>query len=181
MKLLILYGPPAVGKLTIADELVKLTGFKLFHNHLTQDLARELYPEFGEQRFKLVDKIRLDVIEYAAQQNTDLIYTFVYSGDGADDAQLNSVVGAVENAGGSILFVELSAKPEDIVQRVSNPSRTKFHKLTNPDVIRGQLKQGRYSASIKYDGVYKLDTSQIDPRTTAEKIVDHFSLKKVSS
>jgi tRNA uridine 5-carbamoylmethylation protein Kti12 len=32
MKLIFLYGPPAVGKLTVAQELVTLTGYKLFHN-----------------------------------------------------------------------------------------------------------------------------------------------------
>ena len=179
MKLLILYGPPAVGKLTIANELVQLTGFRLFHNHLTQDLARELYPEFGEQRFTLVDKIRLDVIEYCAQQGTDLIHTLVYSGDDADDTQLSKVVSAVENAGGSVLFVELTAKIEDIVERIGNPSRTQFHKLTNPDIIKEKLEQGQFGASVKYDGIYSLDTSQTDPQTTAEKIVEHFNLKKV--
>jgi replication-associated recombination protein RarA len=34
MKLL-LYGPPAVGKLTIAKEIARLTGFKVAHAHLT--------------------------------------------------------------------------------------------------------------------------------------------------
>lgn len=29
MKLLFLYGPPAVGKLTVANEISKLTGFKV--------------------------------------------------------------------------------------------------------------------------------------------------------
>jgi replication-associated recombination protein RarA len=39
MKLILLYGPPAVGKLTIAKEIARLTGFKLFHAHLTSDLV----------------------------------------------------------------------------------------------------------------------------------------------
>ena len=39
MKLVILYGPPGVGKLTVGRELAARTGFKLFHNHLTVDLV----------------------------------------------------------------------------------------------------------------------------------------------
>ncbi len=35
MRLVFIYGPPGVGKLTVARELAALTGFKLFHNHLT--------------------------------------------------------------------------------------------------------------------------------------------------
>ncbi len=40
MQLVYLYGPPGVGKLTVARELVALTGFKLFHNHLAVNLTR---------------------------------------------------------------------------------------------------------------------------------------------
>ena len=39
MRLVVLYGPPGVGKLTVGTELSELTGFKLFHNHLTVNLV----------------------------------------------------------------------------------------------------------------------------------------------
>jgi len=42
MELLFIYGPAAVGKLTVARELAKLTGFRLFHNHLTVDAVMAL-------------------------------------------------------------------------------------------------------------------------------------------
>ncbi len=35
MQLVFLYGPPGVGKLTVGNALSALTGYKLFHNHLT--------------------------------------------------------------------------------------------------------------------------------------------------
>jgi hypothetical protein len=35
--LLYTYGPPASGKLTVATALAELTGFSLFHNHLSVD------------------------------------------------------------------------------------------------------------------------------------------------
>ena len=53
MNLILLYGPPAVGKLTTAKELASQIGYKIFHNHHTQDMV---YPIFG---FKspVVDKL----------------------------------------------------------------------------------------------------------------------------
>lgn len=39
MKLVIITGPQAVGKMTVGQELEKLTDLKLFHNHMTIDLA----------------------------------------------------------------------------------------------------------------------------------------------
>ena len=35
MKLIIIHGPPAAGKLTTANEIAAATGFKVFHNHLS--------------------------------------------------------------------------------------------------------------------------------------------------
>jgi hypothetical protein len=37
VKLVVLYGLPATGKLMVARELSRLTGLRLFHNHLTVD------------------------------------------------------------------------------------------------------------------------------------------------
>lgn len=35
MHLVVIFGPPAVGKMTVGHEPAKLTGFKLFHNHMS--------------------------------------------------------------------------------------------------------------------------------------------------
>ena len=43
MQLVFIHGAPAVGKLTVARELAALTGFRLFHNHLTVDLAGSVF------------------------------------------------------------------------------------------------------------------------------------------
>jgi replication-associated recombination protein RarA len=43
MDLVMLYGPPAVGKLTIAQALTARTGLKLFHNHLVLDAITAVF------------------------------------------------------------------------------------------------------------------------------------------
>lgn len=50
MKLIVLYGPPAAGKYTIAKAVAEKTGYKLFHNHLTVDLLKSVF-EFGTPDF----------------------------------------------------------------------------------------------------------------------------------
>jgi len=78
MNLVYLYGPPAVGKLTVAKELPLLTSYRVFHNHLTIDCITPVF-EFGSEVFwELVHGSRLAVIEEAARQGVDLIYTSVY-------------------------------------------------------------------------------------------------------
>lgn len=76
MKLILIYGSPAVGKLTVAQEITRLTKFKLFHNHLTIDAVTPVF-EFGTKSFwKLVNQFRIETIAEAARENIDLIYTF---------------------------------------------------------------------------------------------------------
>lgn len=50
MNLVVIYGPPASGKLTVAQELSAITGYKLFHNHLTVNAVAALF-EFGTPEF----------------------------------------------------------------------------------------------------------------------------------
>src|SRR5207249_6103945 len=50
MRLVFIYGPPASGKLTVATELAKLTGFKLFHNHVSIQFVQSIF-EFGTKTF----------------------------------------------------------------------------------------------------------------------------------
>ena len=85
VNLVFLYGAPGVGKLTVARELVGLTGYKLFHNHLTVDLVTSLFPFGSEQAGRLTTKFRLEMLQEAAQANLPgVVFTFVYA-RGTDD------------------------------------------------------------------------------------------------
>ena len=65
MDLVVLAGLPGVGKLTVGRVLADVTGYRLFHNHLTVDLALSLF-EFGSQPFvELREEIWLAAIERA--------------------------------------------------------------------------------------------------------------------
>lgn len=43
MKLLVLFGPPAVGKMTIGKAIEDRSDFKLFHNHMVMDGIMRLF------------------------------------------------------------------------------------------------------------------------------------------
>jgi len=80
MKFVVIFGPPAVGKMTVGFELVKLTGFKLFHNHMTIDLVLNFF-DFAEPQFhRLVGEFRQRIFEeVAAGDFSGLIFTFVWA------------------------------------------------------------------------------------------------------
>src|ERR671916_1288432 len=87
MKLVIIFGPPAVGKMTVGRELARLTGLKLFHNHMTIELALNFF-DFGQPAFhRLVSDFRRRVFEeVAASDLPGLIFTYVWAFDDPGDA-----------------------------------------------------------------------------------------------
>src|SRR4051812_48921800 len=106
MKFLLIYGSPAAGKLTVANEIATATGFKVFHNHLTINCVRPIF-EFGTPPFgRLIDSFRLQLITEAAREGVDLVHTFVYS-FGKDDPYIERITGAVEENGGEVCLVLL--------------------------------------------------------------------------
>lgn len=177
MELIFIYGPPASGKLTVAEQLSKLTGISLFHNHLTRDLVRDIYGDALEANYSLVDKLRTDVFEYCAKNGTDLIFTFVFGGLGDDEESIvQSYVKAVEANGGKVEFVELTTKDEDLLKRVNNESRRKHQKLLDPEGLRSFL-QMRGEVSITFANVFKIDTSTTQPEEAARLIAAELGLK----
>lgn len=72
MNLVLIYGPPAVGKLTVATELAQLTGFRLLHNHLIGDLARAVFEFLSPEYSQLVRTVRAEVLRTAAMDDVDI-------------------------------------------------------------------------------------------------------------
>lgn len=67
MKLVFILGDAAVGKMTVGQELMKITGLRLFHNHMTIEPVIEI---FGRYDGKTIAEMR-DMIfrNFAASDN----------------------------------------------------------------------------------------------------------------
>jgi len=174
MKLIFLHGPPASGKLTIAETLSELTGIPLFHNHLSRDLVKDIYGDKLRDNYALVDRIRFDVLDYCSKNQTDLIFTYVYEGSD-DDSNVRDFIKTIEDNGGEVIFIELAANKEDLINRVDNESRKKYKKLTNP-VVMETLTQDMSIYSIPFVDSLKINTSDLMPDESARRIIDTFKL-----
>lgn len=174
MKLIFIYGPPAVGKLTVAEKLSESTKISVFHNHHSRDLVKDIYGENLMHHYALVDKIRLDVMEYCTQNNTNLIFTYVYGGI-EDDVKVKSFIERIESNGGQILFVELTADTDDLINRVDNDSRKRFKKLLDKKIMTA-LTEDMSKFTIPYVNALKINTSEKDPEESAKLIVSEFNL-----
>lgn len=120
-----IFGPPAVGKMSVGDELCKLTGFKLFHNHMAVEPVLGIFP-FGSPPFgRLVNEFRRRVIEEAADADLPgLVFTYVWGLELPEDTELiGSYVELVRARGGRTRFVELSADLDERLHRNTTESR----------------------------------------------------------
>ena len=176
MKLLFIYGPPAVGKLSVANEVAKLTGFKVFHNHLSIDAILPVF-EFGsEPFFRMVEMIRVETVAEAARENVDLIYTFCYA-KGLDEAHVEKVANAARENGGEVLFALLTCDPDELRRRVLLEDRRKFKKANTLEMMEMFLETYDLSSPIPYSDTFAIDNTYVPPDDAARRIVDHFGFK----
>lgn len=176
MNLIFLYGPPAVGKLTIAEELAKMIDYRVFHNHLTQDLAEEIYPGFCKNKFKLAEAIRLEVFKFTAENNTNLIFTHVYANSKDDNGFVDNIKETVKEFNGSVYFVRLIASRDVLFARVGNESRKRFKKAHDRETLEWKLDEFDIEGCLNAENTLTIDTSKQDAKISAKQIIEYFKL-----
>ena len=85
-KLIMITGPQAVGKMTVGQELTKITNFKLFHNHMTIDLVNNFFSYSTKEGQEMVKKLRYFMLDYFSKSKIDgIIFTLVVNYDKLTD------------------------------------------------------------------------------------------------
>jgi len=177
MKLIIIHGPPAAGKLTVANALSLRTDFKVFHNHLTIDCTEPVF-EFGTPGFWEINvHLRCEIIAEAARRDIDLIHTFCY-GKGDDDEYFRQLVAAATENGGQVHVVLINCRDEVRKARIGNESRVRIRKLTDPaSVDRQRRENALFSVHPDFaEETLVIDTSDISPDESASLIIERFGL-----
>ena len=173
MKLVIIYGPEATGKLTIAKVLAQQTGFRLFHNHVSVDVARVLF-DFGEDAFsQLIWDVRLLVFEHAARANVSgLIFTWAYSHPDFLP-YLERIKSALAKYPVEICYVFVSCSVEELKRRVLQADRGTVGKINSIEALERQLDRKHHQV---IPGTHSLiiDNTNLLPAEVAQKIVVHY-------
>jgi len=144
MKLVMIYGPPAVGKLTVAKELAEITDFNvLSHNQLLDVLMPTLELKLSNPKlWEVYEKIKLEIIKMATETNKNLIVTEVYN-EKVSLPRIKSYLNSLNKLKVVPYFVRLTAKSEDLIKRVSNKDRLKYNKLKHRKQLK-ELARSRY-------------------------------------
>lgn len=124
MRLLLITGPPAVGKMTVGREIAARSDFRLFHNHHTIEPLVEIFG-YGTEPFNVLNsEFRRRIIEEAARNTMDVIFTLVWDlQDPADTAYVEQLVAPFDGVDGEVWVLELTADLETRLVRNRGESR----------------------------------------------------------
>lgn len=174
MNLVFIYGPPAVGKLTVAKALETLTQIPLVDNH---SLVNPLAKVFGwdhPERERLSRQFRLAFFQAAARAGKSLITTFGGGGVYYDDF-IQEVKRVIEGEGGRVIFVRLHASKNVLLERVRHDSRAHHGKIGSVKELEDKLiRIPDACARALVDTHLELDTSKHVPKEMAEKIKEYY-------
>ncbi len=189
--LVIIFGPPAVGKMTVGAELARRTGLRLFHNHMTLELVLPFF-EFGSPPFsRLVSEFRSRIFEeVAASDLPGMIFTYVWAFDEPTDAQfVERVVGIFRARGAAVYYVELTATQEERLRRNETEFRL-AEKASKRDVAasRARLLQHdreyRLTSDDEFTGrsdYLRIDNTDLPADEVAERIIQRFGLRAAAT
>lgn len=186
MKLVIVFGPHAVGKMTVGQELAKITDLKLFHNHMTIELVSNFFSYSNQEGKRLVALLRKEIFEAVAGSDLDgLIFTFMWALDMQEDWDyIDMVTRIFTDKGADIYYVELEADFDVRIERNKTPNRL-LHKPTKRNLeqseerfrrLENKYRLNSYEGEIPFINYIKINNTNIEPEIIAKTIKEHFDL-----
>jgi len=186
MKLVVIFGPQAVGKMTVGHELEKITGLKLFYNHMTIELVNPFFSYSTKTGKRLVELFRNEIFKEVAKSDMEgLIFTFIWAFNEQDDWDyIEKISNIFESKGGEVCFVELEADTDERIKRNITPHRLE-HKPTkrNKDKSGSDLKKSMdkfrmnsKEGEIKKENYIRIDNTNLAAKEVANMIKKEFNL-----
>ena len=183
MKLVCIIGDSAVGKMTVGQELMKITDLRLFHNHMSIEPVLEIFGYFHSNAIKRIREVIFE--EFAASDCYGLIFTYMWAFDQQSDWDyVAHVTELFRQHGAEVYFAELVAPQEVRLQRNVTENRLK-HKRSkqNIEMSTMQLKNddAHYrlesrDGEIPYENYIKIENARLSAVEAAQIIRDRFQL-----
>jgi len=185
-KLVVIIGAQAVGKMTVGQELTKITDLKLFHNHMTFDLVSEFFSVRTDEGWDLLSKLRHEMLKAVAESQLEgIIFTFAMNFDNPQwVGYIDTWAGLFENNGGSAYFVELEANFEERLVRNRSENRL-LHKPSKRSIERSEaglrfmaqnMRMNTYENEQYHVNWLKINNTDIAAEDSAKMIKEKFEL-----
>lgn len=177
MRLVYLYGPPAVGKYTVGVELAARTGFRLLHNHLTVNLVSAVFERDSEVWARLLRNLRREMLCEAARNDVSVILTGAFNGTSDQVESWRSILAPVYEAGGEVLFVQLTCERDELFRRLGSESRRALDKLLDPVRLAEMLDRFDMFSAAPLGEHLRLDVTHLAPSESANTIIRYYGIE----
>ena len=186
--LVIILGPHAVGKMTVGQELAKLTGLRLFHNHMSIELTRKLFDRSEKEWGALNETIRNTVFDlFAKGEFSGLIFTLMCAfGVQSEYDYIRSIIDRFASVGAKCCVVELSADFEVRLERNKSENRL-ANKESKRDIEKSEAEMRQTSEKYRlnsfdgeelpFENYLKIDNTALPPAEVAKMIRAHFQIQ----
>jgi hypothetical protein len=179
MKLVLIIGSGAVGKMTVGQELMKITNLRLFHNHMMIEPVIEIFGNFkGDTILKLREVIFNDFVE---SNNEGMIHTLMWAFDMKSDWEY---VENLKSKFDEVYCVELIASQEVRLERNKTTNRL-INKASKRDLevsekrLLNEENNHRlvsYEGEIPFKNYLRINNDYIPANEVAEMIKKEFNL-----
>ncbi|MCL2168485.1 MAG: AAA family ATPase [Defluviitaleaceae bacterium] len=183
MKLIIITGPGAVGKMTVGQELAKVTDLRLFHGHMLIEPVLEIFGDFHVPALLAADKAILR--EFVKTDHFGLIITIMWNFDSPAYWNIVShIIDIFKQADGEIYIVELNADQDTRLTRNTTENRL-AHKASKRDLewsserIKFEDATRRMESrdgEVPYKNHMKINNAFLEPDAVAKMIKEEFLL-----
>ncbi len=180
---MMILGDAAVGKMTVGQELMKITDLRLFHNHMTIEPVIEIFGRYDE---KTISEMREVIFRnYAASGNYGMIFTMMMDFDMQSEWDyLEHIRQIFEPYDTEFYYVELIAPQNVRLERNATENRLR-HKPSKRDIETSNRRlisddAGHrcvsYEEEITFDNYLRIENTELGPKETAELIKNTFAL-----
>lgn len=185
-KLIMITGPQAVGKMTVGQELEKITNCKLFHNHMTIDLANNFFSYSTKEGREMVKMLRKNMFEFFAKSSlAGIIFTYVVNYDREEDLENIKLYKKIfEENGGEFYYVELSAPLDIRIKRNTSENRLLYKPakkdvaFSEKQIFHAEENHRNYSidGEIEFENYIRIDNTDISAENAAKIIKEKFDI-----
>lgn len=184
--LVIITGPMAVGKMTVAEELKKKTGYNLMVNHDSIEVSDKIFGFATPSQKEFNWKIRRAAFDTTIKYNESMIFTVATDFNKQEEKDLlNELKNQFEASGGTFYFIELFSSLEERLKRNVTPNRLEKKKSkqdiewSNNNLIKGETK---YRLNSKEDEIWfpnhlKINNENLSPEEVVNIILKEYKLK----
>ena len=185
-KFIQIIGPQAVGKMTVGQELAKITGYKLLYNHMTIEMVRSIFDYDKEAFLKINSIIRYEIFkEFAKSKQKGIIFTGCFD-FGNDFEKEKEETDKWMDLFEETYTIELETTLEERLRRNKTENRLKYKESkrdlewSEKDLLRS-LERHRLNSMPGegekiFENFIKIDNTNISAKEVAEMIKEKFDL-----